>query len=150
MSALNEATKVKPVASSKDQDFLDFVIDQLARVKPITSRRMFGGIGLYQGETFFAIIDEGRLYFVTDEVTRPSYEDRGMKPFQYAPGKFIHTYYEVPVDVLEDDRELCDWARAAVAAQGRRKTKKPARASKKKTARASRQRTSTAKKRRRR
>ena len=78
-----------------------------------------------QGELFFAIIDEGRLYFVTDDVTRPAYEERGMKPFQYAPGKFIHTYYEVPVDVLEDDRELCEWARAAVAAQGRRKTKKP-------------------------
>lgn len=111
--------------SSKDQDFLEFILDQLARVKPVTPKRMFGGIGLYQGETFFAIIDEGRLYFVTDDATHPAYEERGMKPFQYAPGKFIHTYYEVPVDVLEDDGALCDWARAAVAAQGRRKTKKP-------------------------
>jgi len=114
----------------KDQDFLEFVLDQLARVKPITSRRMFGGIGLYQATTFFAIIDEGRLYFVTDDATRPAFEERGMKPFQYAPGKFIHTYYEVPVDVLEDDGALCEWARSAVAAQGRRKTKKPGRARK--------------------
>jgi DNA transformation protein len=122
------------VPSHKDQDFLEFVLDQLARVKPITSRRMFGGIGLYQETTFFAIIDDGRLYFVTDEMTRPAYVDRGMRPFQYAPGKFIHTYYEVPVDVLEDDRELGDWAQAAVAAQARRGKKKPARPSKSKTA----------------
>ncbi len=114
------------MGSSKDQDFLEFVLDQLARVRPITSRRMFGGIGLYQGDTFFAVIDDGRLYFVTDDATRPAFESRGMQPFQYAPGKFIRTYYEVPVDVLEDDRELCDWTRAAVAAQGRRK-KKPTR-----------------------
>ncbi len=120
----------------KDQDFLLFILDQLSLVRPITSRRMFGGIGLYQGETFFAIIDEGRLYFVTDDVTRPAYEERGMKPFQYAPGKFIHTYYEVPVDVLEDDRELCDWARAAVEAQGRRRqAKKPAQSRRTKKAR---------------
>ncbi len=112
------------MAAPKDQDFLEFILDQLAGVKSISSRRMFGGIGIYQATTFFAIIDDGRLYFVTDDVTRPAYVDRGMKPFQYAPGKFIHTYYEVPVDVLEDDGALCEWARAAVAAQGRRKTKK--------------------------
>lgn len=106
--------------SPKDQDFLEFVLDQLASVRSITSRRMFGGIGLYHSTTFFAIIDDGRLYFVTDEVTRAAYVDRGMTPFQYAPGKFIHTYYEVPVDVLEDDGALCEWARSAVGAQGRR------------------------------
>lgn len=107
----------------KDQDFLEFVLDQLSALKSVTSRRMFGGIGLYRDETFFAIIDDGQLYFVTDETTRAIYLERGMKPFQYAPGKFIRTYYEVPVDVLEDDGALCDWARAATSAQARRKQK---------------------------
>ena len=110
--------------SIKDQDFLEFVVDQLAGLKAISSRRMFGGIGLYQSTTFFAIIDDGRLYFVTDDETSAGYVERGMKPFQYAPGKFIHTYYEVPVDVLEDDGALCDWARAAIGAQGRRQAKR--------------------------
>ena len=115
------------MVTSRGQDFLDFVLDQLADLKAVTTRRMFGAIGLYQAETFFAIIDDGRLYFVTNEATREAYTSRGMKPFQYAPGKFIHTYYEVPVDVLEDDRALCEWARAAVGAQGARKRKKPVR-----------------------
>ncbi len=115
------------MASTKDQDFLEFVVDQLSGLRSISSRRMFGGIGLYQGPTFFAIIDEGRLYFVTDDATRSEYTDRGMAPFQYAPGKFIATYYEVPVDVLEDDGVLRDWARAAAAAQARRSVKRPKR-----------------------
>jgi DNA transformation protein and related proteins len=115
------------VASTKDQDFLDFIVDQLSGLRSISSRRMFGGIGLYQATTFFAIIDEGRLYFVTDDATRGLYTERGMAPFQYAPGKFIATYYEVPVDVLEDDGVLRDWARAAVAAQARRSEKRPKR-----------------------
>ena len=113
--------------STKDQDFLDFIVDQLSGLKAISSRRMFGGIGLYQATTFFAIIDEGRLYFVTDDATRGLYTERGMAPFQYAPGKFIATYYEVPVDVLEDDGVLREWARAAVAAQTRRSAKRPKR-----------------------
>jgi DNA transformation protein len=107
----------------KDQDFLEFVLDQLSALKSVTSRRMFGGIGLYRAETFFAIIDEGRLYFLTGESTRPRYEARGMKAFQYAPGKFLHTYYEVPVDVLEDDGALCQWALEAVDVQRTRSTK---------------------------
>ena len=122
------------MAVRSDQDFLDFVFDQLSDLKSIVSRRMFGGIGLYQATTFFAIIDEGRLYFVTDEITRGAYEERGMAPFQYAPGKFIHTYYEVPVDVLEDDTMLTEWARAAVAAQKRRQGSRRASASPKKRA----------------
>lgn len=115
------------MTSSKDQDFLDYVVDQLAGLRSISSRRMFGGIGLYQATTFFAIIDEGRLYFVTDDATRSEYTHRGMAPFQYAPGKFIATYYEVPVDVLEDSDALSDWARAAVSAQARRSVKRPRR-----------------------
>jgi DNA transformation protein len=115
------------MAPPNDQDFLDFVLDQLAGLKAVTSKRMFGAIGLYQADTFFAIIDEGRLYFVTNEATREAYTSLGMKPFQYAPGKLIHTYYEVPVDILEDDGALCEWARAAVAAQGDRARKAPAR-----------------------
>lgn len=118
------------MASSKDQDFLEFVIDQLSGMRGLTSRRMFGAIGVYQGESFFAIIDDGILYFITDDATRPRYESRGMKPFEYAPGKFLRTYYPVPVDVLEDDGELQVWAREAVSVQirkgpRRKRTKTP-------------------------
>ena len=37
----------------------------------VHGRRMFGGFGLYRGETFFGLISsDGRLYFKTDAVTR--------------------------------------------------------------------------------
>ncbi|MDH4037851.1 MAG: TfoX/Sxy family protein [Candidatus Krumholzibacteria bacterium] len=111
--------------AAKDNDFLEFVTDQLSGLRGLTSRRMFGAIGLYHGENFFAIIDDGILYFITDEQTRPRYEALGMKPFEYAPGKFLRTYYPVPVDVLEDDIALQKWAEEAVAVQKRKGTKKP-------------------------
>ena len=38
-----------------------FVLDQLGRVLPtVRARRMFGGVGLYAGELFFALIDSQR------------------------------------------------------------------------------------------
>lgn len=88
---------------------------------------MFGAIGLYQDAWFFALIDEGRLYFLTDAESRRSYLQRGAKPFVYGQEKTLRTYYEVPVDILEDEGALCEWAREAVAVQ----KAKPARKRKK-------------------
>ena len=115
------------MATGKDQDFLDFVQDQLSRLQRVSSKRMFGAIGLYQDACFFGIIAEGRLYFLTGEESRKRYIEQGMKPFEYAPGESLSSYYEVPVDVLEDDRELCAWAREAVTVQETRRRKRPAR-----------------------
>jgi DNA transformation protein len=102
------------MAAHKDQDFLDFVLDQLSGLRGVTARRMFGGVGLYCGDDFFALIGDGRLYLCTDETTRERYGARGMHAFEYAPGKVLRSYYEIPTDVLEDDAELCAWAREAV------------------------------------
>ena len=110
------------MAAGQNEDFLEFVMDQLSGVRDVTSRPMFGCFGLYSGEDFFAIIDEGRLYFCTDEITRPAYRKAGMKTFHA-----LKSYYEVPIDVLEDDIELCKWAREAVAVHQRKGKPKPKR-----------------------
>jgi DNA transformation protein len=106
--------------AADNRDFLDFVLDQLSTLRRVSSRGMFGGIGLYAGDEFFGLIDDGRLYFYADASTRARYEARGMGPFEYAPGKVLKSYYAVPIDVLEDDAVLCDWAREAVDAHRRR------------------------------
>ena len=100
-----------------DNGFLDFVLDQLSGLPAVTSKHMFGGAGLYQSGVFFAIIASGRLYFLTNEETRLRYEENGMKAFQPNPDQVLRNYYEVPVDVLEDDVEIARWAAEAVAVQ---------------------------------
>jgi len=105
-------------------DFVSFVLDQLSRLRDIRHRRMFGATGIYQGDHFFAIVDDGRLYFRTDDESRPEYEARGMKAFEPMPDQFMKNYHEVPVDVLEDDALLCEWAARAVAAQAATKNRK--------------------------
>jgi DNA transformation protein len=103
--------------SQKDDGFLEFVLDQLGRLPEVRSRRMFGAHGLYQKDDFFAIVDGGKLYFRTGDESRQDNETRGMKPLAPTPKQTLKNYYEVPVDVLEDDTLLCDWAKKAVAAQ---------------------------------
>lgn len=100
-----------------DNDFVEFVLDQMHAVPGIRCRRMFGAVGVYAGDVFFAIVNKGRLYFVTSHATRDEYVSRGMKAFRTTADQTLKRYYEVPVDVLEDDTTLCAWALAAVAAQ---------------------------------
>jgi DNA transformation protein len=80
-------------------------------------RAMFGAHGLYQGEHFFAILDEGRLFFKTDAASQADYVARGMAPFTFELEGRVMTmqYHEVPAGVLENAAELVAWARRAIA-----------------------------------
>ena len=100
---------------TKHDGFKDFILDQLADVRGITCRTMFGGFGLYHGEVFFGIINKGQLYFKTDTFTRSAYIQRGMKPFHPNAKQTLKNYYEVPVDVLEDGEQLTTWAARAAS-----------------------------------
>jgi DNA transformation protein len=99
-----------------DNSFKEFVLDQLSALPETRARAMFGAHGLYSGEHFFAILDEGRLFFKTDAASQSDYLARGMGPFTYeSKGKQLTMgYHEVPPDVLENAPELVMWAQRAI------------------------------------
>ncbi len=95
-------------------DFHGFVLEQLEGL-PTVSKRMFGGIGIYADERFFAIVHDDRLYLKVDESTRPAYVRFGMGPFTPSPQQRpMRGYFEVPIEVLEDSERLCTWARESI------------------------------------
>lgn len=94
----------------KVESFKNFVLDQLADLRGVTCRAMFGGHGLYHGATFFGIIHKGRLYFKVSPMTVHRYTDHGMKPFRPNPKQTLTSFYEVPIDVIEDAEQLASWA----------------------------------------
>ena len=86
---------------------------------------MFGGVGVYAGDLFFALIDDDLVYFKVDDQNRPAFETRGMGPFMPGgAGGEVMQYYQVPEDVLEDPEELGLWLDAAVDVARRKKTGK--------------------------
>ena len=96
--------------------FVQFVVDQLDRLRRLEARAMFGGHGLYLDGVFFAIVFKGKLYLRVGPATVGAYEARGMGPFRPGERQTSKRYYEVPADVLEDPVELQRWARAAAGA----------------------------------
>ena len=101
------------------ESFKEFIEDQLSALDGIEFKRMFGAYGIYWGEKFFAILDEGRLYFKTNAESRVRYQSLGSKPFTYEKKDpktkqkktaCLKNYYEVPPDILENARLLREWA----------------------------------------
>ena len=102
-----------PVSS----DYLAYVLEQLAGLAGLSARRMFGGVGLYCEELFFALLDNDTLYLRVNDDNRADYTARGMSQFRpYADRPELSmSYYEAPADVLEDPAQLVSWARRSVA-----------------------------------
>jgi len=113
------------VAVSKQ--FHDHVIDQLRRVPSVTSRAMFGGFTIYSKGVAFAIIDNDRLYFKTNDTNRADYTAAGMQPWDpYGDGRVSFSNYELPEAIFENADELALWAAKAIAVARSKKKAKPA------------------------
>jgi DNA transformation protein and related proteins len=108
--------------------FRTFVLEQLSRVIPrIRARSMFGGVGIYAGDLFFALLADDTLYFKVDDSNRPDFEGRGMLPFRpYGDEGEVMQYYEVPADLIDEPEALRPWAEKsiAVAAQKAKKARR--------------------------
>jgi DNA transformation protein len=100
------------------QAYLAYVLEQLAGLDGIASRRMFGGFGLYCDGIFFALISGDVLYFKVGSANRQDYAERGMRQFRpFADRPQVSAgYHELPADILEDSEQCVAWARRSVAA----------------------------------
>ena len=90
----------------------------------ITAKNMFGGVGLYADEFYFALMADDRLYFKVDDSNRPDFEAAGMGPFRPYDDERAMQYYEVPIEVLEDADALQQWAEKAIAVSRAAKKRK--------------------------
>lgn len=96
-------------------EFHDFVVgDLLAGMEGITSKKMFGGYGLYlDGDIFAIILSEGGLYFKVDDTNRAQFEELGSEQFVYTGHKTkkptAMPYWRLPDEILEDRDRLPEW-----------------------------------------
>lgn len=100
------------------------VEEKLSAVVPIRTKAMFGGVGIYSDELFFALIAEDKLYFKVSELNQADFEKAGMGPFFPYDSPTPMGYWELPPGVLDDKKELQVWAEKALAVAESKKKKK--------------------------
>ena len=109
-------------------EFRDFVLDQLAGVAELRSRRMFGGVGLYSGARFFGIVAADELFFKVDDGNRAAYEAAGSEPFRPLadPSAGVDVVLARAARGARGSGRAHSWARAAIHAAGAPKPKRKA------------------------
>lgn len=80
-------------------------VDLFQTLGQVTWRKMFGGVGIFIEDSMFALVDSaGRLHLKVDDSNKDRFVEADASKHTRMP------YYSVPDFVLDDDRELLDWA----------------------------------------
>jgi DNA transformation protein len=96
------------------EDYLAFVQECFSPIVAADYRKMFGGIGIFDDGTMFALItSDDELFFRVDDRTRPGFEAAGSGQFMSMP------YFSSPADALEDRGALTALIADALAASKR-------------------------------
>lgn len=109
----------------QDDGFIEFLHELLEPLGLISTRRMFGGHGVYCDGLFIAIVIDGRLYLKVDEQTRSAFVAAGSAPFVYEGQKkpIEMSYWNVPEEALDSPEQMQPWAKLAIAAALRKPAK---------------------------
>lgn len=83
------------------------IVEELAPLGEVTSKKMFGGVGIFGEGRMFVIVDsQGAVYLRDDDGA--AFTDAGSSKHGRMP------YWLVPSDVLADEETFRDWARRAL------------------------------------
>jgi DNA transformation protein len=118
---------------SPRNEFVDYVLETMSHWAAVSSRKMFGGYGLYREGLMFALIADEQLYLKTDAVSVARFEKAGSSPFVYqsAARTVQMSYWSAPAECLESPAEMREWCSLAYAAALRAHAAKPATRSRK-------------------
>ena len=110
-----------------DARFLEVLRETLAFVPDLRLKKMFGAVGIYSGEVFFAVGEDDVLYLKVDRETEPAFRAQGLSPFVLTDSKGAQTptsYWQAPDAVWEDPDDARHWVGLAIEAARRKKAKK--------------------------
>lgn len=99
-------------------EFVEFLHEQFAEFGEVSSKRMFGGHGIYHHGIMIGLVADDMLYLKVDAQSEPEFEAVGSKPFLFEKnGKMVKmSYFEAPPETLDDPEEMKIWAERAYAA----------------------------------
>ncbi len=96
---------------AKSNEYVTTLLRVMVPLGDVSARNMFGGHGLFfEGSMFALVTRKNDLFFRADDINRPDYEKRDLKPFGRMP------YFAAPPECADGWRKMKPWAKGAVDA----------------------------------
>ncbi len=114
-------------------EYVDYLVELMTPIGGVSSKRMFGGAGIFKDGKMFALVADDVLYFKVDDENRAEFVPLGLGPFIYeSKGKTTALgYFRCPDDALESPAVMASWASsgygAALRAAAKKQPKNPVR-----------------------
>lgn len=98
-----------------EDEFVEYLLELLESLGPVSAKKMFGGFGIFLDELMFGLVSKNTFYLKVDNGNRPDFEAKGLGPFTYQRKNkgYSMSYYEVPYEAMDEQTELCKWAQKA-------------------------------------
>jgi len=93
-------------------DILSILKSNLDTIE-FTSKKMFGGIGIFSEKIMFSLIYNGVLYFRSTEDLASEYSIDSIQ-FQHPSRDSKMPYWSVPQPILNNKVKLSEWAKSAL------------------------------------
>lgn len=105
---------------ASNQDFVDYILDQIEDAGQITARKMFGEYGIYSNGKIFALVCDNKLFIKPTEAGRTFIKDVvEAPPYPGAKNSFLIE------EKLDDRKWLSELIRITVKELPEPKPKKP-------------------------
>lgn len=86
-----------------------WLVDELATLGDVTSKKMFGGYGVFESGLMFGLIDsDGLAHFRSSPTDSVRFVEAGASKHAKMP------YWSIPDDVIADHDQLVEWATEAL------------------------------------
>jgi DNA transformation protein len=111
----------------KRDEFVDYLLELMQPLGPVSAKAMFGGYGIYIDDLMFALVADDVLYLKTDATNLPDFEKLGLPAFRYERnGRLIQmSYREAPAEIVEDSEIMNTWCSRAITAALNSRSKTP-------------------------
>ena len=98
-----------------NEEFKNFVLDQLQGIGEFETKRMFGGLALLRNGSAFAKIKHDKLWIKVDNTNIADFERLGMNQYSYGKDNSRKlNFHETPIDVIEDRDKLQEWVNKSI------------------------------------
>ena len=88
---------------------VEMFIGRIKSLGDITYKKMFGGYGIFESGTMFALVPkDGGIYLKSGQANLARFEKASADKHGRMP------YYQIPEAVYIDDTQLLEWAREAI------------------------------------
>jgi len=88
---------------------VEMYIGRIKSLGAITKKKMFGGYGIFESGTMFALVPkDGGVYLKSGQANMARFEEAGANKHGRMP------YYQIPEAVYIDDFQLLEWTREAI------------------------------------